>query len=642
MNGKEHCLLLILGLLTMAALPFLLWGCTGRPPCPVLKKNGISYGWQGGNFMGEWDDYYACALSYIDGGYYPEALACLDLAINQRPADQRMARTYGMHFIHDYFPNREKGVIHFWEGDYQIAETKLLMSLEQEPSAKACYYLDEVRKKLMEEKKTAITRPRISITLPPGFEGQDGYWRTGDVPLVIAGTVIDSQYVSRIKIKDTFVFMEGSQAQITFRETVHLGPGVHTVRISARNLMGGESLKQMNILVDKSGPLITITRIRPGKDIYGYLHDESGMAAFTINERDIPVSENDGGFYAELLPGEWRIALRAKDNLGNETRSELNCASRKASLLAMNIGVTASDRRILPLKTADKPEIRMSGPAAKELFAKNTTLEFTVASKRNIVALDINGQSLLKKPGLSITCNVFVPLELGANRFTISALTDAGTAQEKTVVFERKIPEHLKLSYRYGIRMYDFDNREKTGNWHDFLQTFEEDFAANRRFRLFSKDANRVMAEPPGASCRSVLLGIVYTTNHGTEVVARLIDKKTSKIISVQDAFSYTFDMKYIGNRLSEKIHREFPLATGIITSTGGLWAPGGFKFSLEAAGSQRHPETRIKPDWPVLVYREGQGGFTEVIAVDCIEGKCGKISAVKKKPGIGDKVITQ
>ncbi len=204
-------------------------------------------------------------------------------------------------------------------------------------------------------------------------------------------------------------------------------------------------------------------------------------------------------------------------------------------------------------------------------------------------------------------------------------MTQTGRTLEKKIVLNRKTPEHLKLSYRYGISMHPFDNNEKVGHWKNFIHSFENDFAANRRFRLITKDLNTAMAGSPGASCASSLFGTVYQTGNGTEVVTRLIDKKTSRIITVQDAFSCKSDLAYIGNRLSEKFHRKFPLATGTITATGGFFSAGAFKAAMDKYDARDTPEARITSDWPLLVYRGKRGGPTQVIATRCIKGKCSR-----------------
>ena len=61
-----------------------------------------------------------------------------------------MARTYGMHFI-DYFPHRELGIVYYEMRKMDAAKKELELSLVHFPTAKARFYLDRVRKALIEQ-----------------------------------------------------------------------------------------------------------------------------------------------------------------------------------------------------------------------------------------------------------------------------------------------------------------------------------------------------------------------------------------------------------------------------------------------------------------------------------------------------------
>src|SRR5208283_6182926 len=79
----------------------------------------LSYGGDSGTFRGNWWNYYDRAIAYSESqgpGPGDKAIADLNQALSMRAKDQRMARTYGMHFI-DYFPHRELGIVFFHAGD---------------------------------------------------------------------------------------------------------------------------------------------------------------------------------------------------------------------------------------------------------------------------------------------------------------------------------------------------------------------------------------------------------------------------------------------------------------------------------------------------------------------------------------------
>lgn len=161
---------------------------------PVHVKDGREYGRINEAFRNRWWNYYERGLSFAEGEFYKEAAADLNAAVRQRTKDQRLARTYGMHFI-DYFPHRELGIIYYQTRDMETAKRELELSLDHFPSAKARFYLDRVRKAMIEEEGKAPTRPSLTLD----FE-TDEVW-TRDDPVVISGIAQDENYISKIIIK---------------------------------------------------------------------------------------------------------------------------------------------------------------------------------------------------------------------------------------------------------------------------------------------------------------------------------------------------------------------------------------------------------------------------------------------------------
>jgi len=229
--------------------------CVAQNSRPIYVKDGKTYGKVGGTFRHRWWNYYERGLSYADGGFYNEALEDLNEAISQRDKDQRMARTYGMHFI-DYFPHRELGIVYYQLGKLGLAKEELDLSLRQYPSAKARFYLDRVRKSLIEQKALKITPPRLTLD----FKTQEVWTREN--PIVISGLAEDEQYVAAITIKGLPLFLEGSKKRVLFSESLSLSQGTHTIQVVARNLMGKATKRQLVIHVDRQGPLVTIDQLR--------------------------------------------------------------------------------------------------------------------------------------------------------------------------------------------------------------------------------------------------------------------------------------------------------------------------------------------------------------------------------------------
>ena len=259
----------------------LLIGCSVKT-CPVCIKDGKEYGWSGGNFLGQWDDHYQCALSYIKGKCYDKAITSLDEAIKIRNTDKWRARSYGMHFI-NYFPHREKGLCYFKIGQYEMAKYELELSISQESSAKSKYYLNQTRKKLMKNEPVSIPEINILSSLKRSAGVIALYSK--DYPVILSGIVKDKQYVASIHVLEKAVFLESTLTKAVFKEELFLDQGKHPIQIKAKNLLGGEKERTIIINVDRSGPVIIINRI--DSDISGFLYDASGIISLTSNGENI-------------------------------------------------------------------------------------------------------------------------------------------------------------------------------------------------------------------------------------------------------------------------------------------------------------------------------------------------------------------
>ena len=82
--------------------------CAVQQDVQVKIKDGKVYGVVEGSFRHRWWNYYERGLSFAEGEFWEEAATDLKEAIKQRKEDQRMARTYGMHFV-DYFLDIQPG-----------------------------------------------------------------------------------------------------------------------------------------------------------------------------------------------------------------------------------------------------------------------------------------------------------------------------------------------------------------------------------------------------------------------------------------------------------------------------------------------------------------------------------------------------
>ncbi len=663
-GSRQHLFILL------ALILSLLNGCALQPG-PVCVKHGKIYGRTSGIFRSQWDDYYERALSYVEGGCYPEAIFDLNEALKQRFRDQWMARTYGIHFI-DYFPHREKGLIHYLTGDYDDAKSELELSLQHELSAKAFFYLDRVRNRIMEQEKQVVSIPHLTVRLPPGKSGgYDEIW-TKDDPVTVLGIAEDEQYISEIVLAGRPVFIEVSAKRVEFRDDLKLTQGRHEIDITARNLLGGTAKRTIILHVDRTGPLIILEKFDPGIGIQGYLYDESGVGSLIVDAEPAFVPEGkDVAFSVPIKPGIRSVTILAVDRLGNQTLASVNADMTAYNpyplLMAQNLvdatTIVQAPPALPGFKGALRPEITLNGWRDEETaFLERVYIDGQVRGQSNIEELIIDNMPVRQRAGRIIFFNHFIALKEGRNTIRIRARDESGNTSIKDICITRRIPRVFQLEQRYSLAMYPFDNTYMTAEPGLFQYLFLRDLAARNRFQIMVREKlKKILHEqkldlgsksPPHEvkPPLSTLLGTIYETRNGIEIVTRLVDNKTSKILAIKDVYNDSKDhsaLKSLAGKLAEKFHREFPLIDAMITQTTG-------KKLIAELG-----KGKANMGWPLIVYREDEpgrnpvtgrmlGSDTKIIGDACIDqlmkGKCRAtlVSDQKLEIRIGDRVITQ
>jgi hypothetical protein len=641
----------------------LLCGCA-TIPCPVFTKDGKEYG-KVKNFHGDWDDYYQCGLSYIEGEFYPYAIWALDQAIAQRYGDQRKARTYGLHFIDDYFPHREKGLVHYLTGDYDKALSELELSLKQEKSEKAYRIRDKVLIKLI--KKEIASKPAVSISdiFQESYlfhkESEDSYliWTKND-PVVISGIATDEQYISEIILREKQLFQDGkpiflehSDQEIRFREDLKLHQGKFDLKITARNLRGGERTIHLAIHVDRSGPMITLTGYKEECQsstlapecqnsilaIQGWLYDESGIGELIANEKIISVPQKTEAFFTIplTLP---EIKIIAIDKLGNQTETvfhmdRLAYSHSAPILLAQHSESTQLTDSQSQTQASYLPEINLKKLCdnlceRETVFSERVSIQGEIKSKTKLIGFSVNDIAVLHRSGTDVVFNYSADLVPGENIIRIRAINESGIAMKKIVVI-RKIPEIYKIEYRYRLATYPFLYTSDLSKNLLSFDMFLKGFTDRNRFQIYIREHTEEILDSSAPSCHATLVGVVNESINGVEIVSRMVDIQNGEVLAIEDSYTEKKDkasLDMMTERLIEKIHRAFPIIKGVITDIS--WF---FKHIKVDS-----PE-KVRKNFPLMVYQDDIPE-TEIIAYECINnGTCKKILN-HRKPQKGDKVI--
>jgi len=651
------------GIILFFCILLFISGCA--VPYRTMIKDGKKYCTTRGVFKSRWYNYFERSLSCIEGKFYKQALHDLNIAIKQRNQDQRMARTFGMHFI-DYFPHREKGLAHFLMGDYEFAEFEFNLSVQQEPSAKAFYYLDEIRKiKLKKSKHLKSMGPKIIID-NNYLSAENGIILTKDYPFILKGTLSDSYYISLLLISNKNYMIDKSSKQICFSKKIELSNGKHQIDIIAENLIGKKSNLKLFIHLDRAGPVISIQNITFDSEIIGSIKDETGIKSLFINDKKVNIKEGKFiNFKASKIDLSKQIIIKSKDILGN--RSELILIKDEIDELFNDFYTVNDTYNIVSdaksiLKNPYKINSRIILDNLKEhntAYLRMVNIRGRVESKSNIKSLTINSDPIDISSGFLVSFDYPLLLKNDKNEVIIQANDSSGHIVNKSIFIKKEIPSHFKYNERYKVVTYDFSNmywfenpgilpflyskiiiggkKEKiTG---DFLRSIFTDYAKKRnRFCMIDKS----MFEPSNAS----LFGKIRITRVGVELSARLIDNKTSEVIAnkgiVKDVYfprKSSPEIKRMIEKLYEKFHKELPVAYGNISEL----QNDSFICSLN--------NNQIRMNWPVIIYNESQvdnnlGSKTKIISQGFISGAtklgykgfCGNISSIKP----GYKIITR
>lgn len=671
MNISVACLRMMGGVLAL----FLLGGCTTPSEAPVFTKGGKTYGTVEGTFRHRWWNYYERALSYADGEFYDYAVSDLQKALQGRDKDQRRARTYGMHFM-DYFPHRELGVVYYFTGKLEAARGELEHSLKQHPSAKAQYYLDRVRKALIEKAGRVTPPPTIVMD-----SEQQEFWTRED-SVTISGTVKDEAYVSGITIHGSPVFLEGTRKRVSFERSLSLSQGRHAVRVEARNLMGKISARQVIIHVDREGPVITVERIKavdlpyPSVIAKGWVHDDTDVEAFSVNGEPVLVNAGtETPFATRIQTDSETLTFEAGDRLGNQTIARVPLQDTLQSSAPIRLalgggrGIHSGFAALFGPKDEAPPEILLKGWAdSQTVYLRKAFIEGQVLDTSKIVRLAVNKTPVIRREGRCIFFNHLVPLKKGPNTFLIEATDESGNTAAKELTIVRKIPEALQLAERLCVTVAPFEqNAALTLISSTYQDNLIHSLVRQDRFRIIERtrldmilqeqnlsrteliDRDTALRVGKLAAAHGMVTGSIMESRTGLEIVARFIDTETSEILSTVDVYDEAKDLsglRGLAEGMALKFHRNFPLLSGMVIQTKGEHVI--TDLGKDKLGAQRrlilYRETPVKH--PVTGKLLGEDnvilGFARITQIMPKMSKAA-ISSVKRGPIQGlDRVITQ
>lgn len=319
-------------------------GChIGRPDMSRYMVNGVQYGVVDGPFRGRWWNYYERGRSFLEGGFYEEAIRDFETAIAMRSEDQAWARTYGMHFVHEYFPNRELGAALYYQGDYEEAIDALSRSYGQQESARTALFLGKARRAVLEATGGDQAAPDVTFA--------DAGITTAEMRYTVKGVARDDTYVAGIKVGDAPFYFDLAQPEVAFEHEVLLQPGQNSVPVTVTDLLGKATVVECPIVADLDGPAVSFDTplVVPGT-VSGVVYDESGIESMLIAGKPVEFADAGNGEKTFRVPVDVKLSdgpvpFIATDPFGNATDGTLPVDALITNAQALTVGFASTAPR---------------------------------------------------------------------------------------------------------------------------------------------------------------------------------------------------------------------------------------------------------------------------------------------------------
>lgn len=568
-----------------------------------------------GTFRGKWWNYYQRGADRIESNDLDAAISDLEKAVSLRDADQRMARTYGMHFI-DYFAHRELGIALFGKGEIERAIRELEISIASAESAKAQFYLKKALERKLSVSGVSIAPPVIEIS-----SQLKGSVNTPDVR--IKGVISAEGYVSAITVAGRPYMLDRVSRRIELDHEVTLHPGVNSIVLNVADVLGNTTRREWSITLDEDGPMFSLfdVSLRDGKyHISGEASDPSGIERIVVGAKEfISVGAKEFVLDASVdaSSGMGVLLVRVYDMLGNETVAEVELDSRADGERFMQV---ASGGELYALFSADKTppvfRLRESGDLPS-VFIDRYYIDGEVSDDSKVGAVFINGKELQIKKGKKIFFSSAVPLKEGKNIVTIEAVDLADNRSSKNMSIRRVVPDVLKSEARMRVAVLPFEVKQKATDLtplaYDYLTgslVEQKRFMVIERSKLDQilmeqKLAKEKLTDPEYSiklgkllSAEAMLAASIKEDSKSVEVVVRVINTETSEVMAVKDV--YTEDkgsvvVRDLMDALASKVALGFPLVEGIV-------------IKAERAGelyTDLGTQSGIRKDMGVIIYRK-------------------------------------
>ncbi len=602
---------IISGVAAIAASGFLLSACMITSTTPQSPETIYHHTW--------WN-YYERARLRLQNSNTQGAISDLKICMGLQPGakygypkDQWRARTYGVHFIESYFPNRELGICLFNEGQLKDAKTFLEASMSTAPSGRAKYFLNEVHRQQLQNMQ--VSTPVIEIP-----DSSMTRW-TNKRNLSLQGVAHGKGRIAALAINGVSEFVELAEQTLPFARSVALTPGLNKIVVEVVDLTGQRASKLMVCNADWAVPSLTIKKMIRHNDgslsIDLLCEDNMGLASVTMNNQHLALPKSDINKQLtrtiSLKPDDI-VTLKITDLAGNSYHkvlsSEVFASVDEGNLisghqLASSAGGESVSSftlpSLLPLTAttiaADtmRPSLRLGGiKDSSVVFKEEFFVDGEISDGGGLRSVTINGEPLLSDASLGAVKQCFsrrIELGSGTNTFSIVATDMNGNSTTKSFTVIKKDPEYLAEQYRLSVGVPPLRQQGNPAVAEAIKFTIEDELLREpARFNLLERDegwdyimreqqlsisdlADSRVALKIGSMlpAEMLFLGSVIEEESGITVFVRLVSTESGQVLLTEDVYSQSQDkLDYQTSGLVMKIEQRFPLVSGRIVEKHG------------------------------------------------------------------------
>lgn len=604
-----------------------------------------------------WWNYYERGLYFLNEGELERARNDFECALGLRPSerfgfdtDMWRARTYGMHYVKNYFPNRELGVCLYHLGDTEKAVEFLEKSRRQEPSGRAKHFLNLARKRLLAGK--SLEPPTIDLA-----PSSRKVW-TSQRRRLVEGTARGPGRVQGLIVADCPEFIELAEEEYPIRRPVDLVPGTNTVIVEAVDLLGQRTTRKIVWVADWTPPRLVFHRVERKADhvlVQASCRDNAALASVTAGGEQHLKGLAEGETRSEI-PLELKVPLQggldflAEDKAGNQLKTVLResdlgglaglwgCPPALAGHVLVHSALVMGPA-VLAAASTDrmKPSLKLSFPGTRaEVFKEQFFLDGDASDPGGLVSITVNGEENLvagDRGAVRATFARRVDLDPGTNRFEIIAQDRAGNRRTRELVVVRQAPDYLHEEYRLSIGLPPIagDSWEQRPVVEGEMQ--KELTRQPVRFRLLERRegwdfvlreqrlsrsdlADRKAALRIGKMlpAQMLLMGSLHVNTGGVTIRARVVETTDAGIVMSDDVYfdPRTHDLEKQVAGLVMKVEQRFPLVQSHVLDVKGE--------SVTIGLGHRQQEQEIpRAARFIVIAKPGDGGGIAEGAVRCV-----------------------